>query len=294
MSTSSQPPSGPAAAPSVSRFIDVAGLRLHYLDYSPAAAADLPVMLCVHGGAAHAHWFDFIAAGFTADYRVLAIDQRGHGDSAWVRPADYAYGRYASDLAGVVAALDLREFVLVGHSMGGMVSLTFEATYPGRAGRLVVIDSLQEMTQARVDTLRDIGSRPGRTYASRDEFIAHFRLRPDGTTATPDVIRHLAATGARQMDDGTWRHKFDREVYATRESWNVMPCWSEIRIPTLLVKGALSPRLTPAIIAEIQTRCPQVEVVEIANSEHHVTLDNPAGFNDALRRFLDRTATPSG
>jgi pimeloyl-ACP methyl ester carboxylesterase len=67
------------AAPYTSRFVEAGGLRLHYLDYG---AAGRRPMLCVHGGGAHAHWFDFVAPGLSADYHVRALDLRGHGDSA--------------------------------------------------------------------------------------------------------------------------------------------------------------------------------------------------------------------
>src|SRR5438045_1127559 len=87
----------PQPAPSVSRFVVVNGLRLHLLDYQ-SADASRPVMLCVHGGAAHGHWFDYIASFFAPDYRVLALDQRGHGASEWAGSPAYRYEDYAADL----------------------------------------------------------------------------------------------------------------------------------------------------------------------------------------------------
>lgn len=270
-------------APSVSGFVEAAGLRLHYLDYGSAGR---PPMLCVHGGAAHAHWFDYTAPGLGTDYHVRALDLRGHGDSAWADPPDYSYARYASDLAEVVEKLDLRDFVLIGHSMGGLVSLVYAANHPGRVGRLVVVDSMMHMTEDRVAAIRSVGQRRGSSYATREDFAARFRLRPAGTTAPPQVVRHMALHGCRQDADGSWRHKFDRDVYATRENLDGMPCWERIRIPALLVKGDRSPRITPRIFSAVQARCPQVELAEVANSDHHVTLDNPAGFVKAVKTFL--------
>src|SRR5690349_8163207 len=175
-------------APYQSKFIDVAGLKLHYQDYGTAGK---PPMLCVHGGAAHAHWFDFVAGAFAADYHVHALDQRGHGDSQWANPPSYSYKRYAADLAEVAEKLDLRHFVLIGHSMGGTVSLEYASTYPGRVGKLIIVDSTLQMTSERVAALRDVGSRKGSNYATREEFITRYRLRPAGTSAAPEVMRHL-------------------------------------------------------------------------------------------------------
>src|SRR4051812_21636963 len=109
-----------APTPSVETFVEIDGLKLRVLDYG---ASGKPPMLCVHGGGANAHWFDFVARGFTADYHVRAIDLRGHGDSDWdpsSRP-DYAYSRHAADIQALAEKLDLLDFVLVGHSMGGMI-----------------------------------------------------------------------------------------------------------------------------------------------------------------------------
>src|SRR5262252_3744435 len=109
--------------------IEVGGVRLHYLDYGTAGRYPL---LCIHGGAASAHWFDYVAGAFTGNFHVRALDLRGHGDSAWVDPPAYAYADYAADINRFVEKLDLREFYLIGHSMGGMVSLVYTTTYPGR------------------------------------------------------------------------------------------------------------------------------------------------------------------
>ena len=274
----------PAAA--VSRHVEANGLRLHYLDYG--GPADRPVMLCVHGGAANGHWYDYVAPSFVADYRVLAIDLRGHGDSQWTDPPAYAYEDYASDLSQVVERLDLRDFVLVGHSMGGAVSLTYAANYPGRVSKLVIVDTSIRLAAERIAKLRDVGSRPGTRYATREDLVSKYRLRPGNALAPLEVQRHIAAHSARRTDDGAWIYKFDRNVYAIREIMDGLPLWGRIRIPALLVKGDRSERISPEIYADVKARCPQAERVEVAESDHHVTLDNPAGFVQAVKPFLAR------
>ena len=272
-------------APSASGFVEAGGLRLHYLDYGIAGR---PAMLFVHGGGAHAHWFDFVARDFSADYHVRALDLRGHGDSAWAEPPEYSYELFASDLAEVVEKLDLRDFVLIGHSMGGMAALLYAATYPGRAGKLVVVDTTMHMAEDRIAAIREVGARQGSSYATREEFVARYRLRPTGTTAAAGIIRHVAENGARQHDDGSWRHKFDRNVYTQRVRVDGLPFWNHIGIPALLVKGDRSPRISPQIVAGVKARCSHVELAEVRHSDHHVTLDNPSGFSHAVRAFLAR------
>jgi pimeloyl-ACP methyl ester carboxylesterase len=276
----------PEASPSTSRFVRAGGLKLNVLDYGTQGK---PSALCVHGGGAHAHWYDFVAAGFNRDFHLLAIDLRGHGDSDWADPPHYSIERHAQDLDEAVAALGLERFILIGHSMGGMVSLVHAATYPGRVERLVVVDTTMRMNEERMAGFHEIGARPPSRYASEAEYIQRFRLRPAASTASASVIAHIARHSGRTHEDGSWRHKFDRQVYASRTSQDAFPFWERIRIPALLVKGALSPRVSPAIQAEVKARCPQVEFAEVAGAEHHVTLDNPFGFIAAVRPFLDRT-----
>jgi len=274
-------------APYSSSYVEAGGLRLHVQDYGTAGK---PPMLCVHGGAAHAHWFDFVAAGFTADYHMRAINQRGHGDSAWDKsPApDYSYERYAADLNEVAERLDLRDFILVGHSMGGVVSTVYASTYPGRAKAFILIDSTISMPPERIANMQAVGNREGRSYATQDEFLANYKVRPAGSVAAPEVISHIAQNSGRPFEDGRWRYKFDRNVYARRERMDSFPYWNNIHIPALLIKGDRSMRISPEIIAEVKSRAPQVQVAEVGNSDHHVTLDNPQGFVQVVKEFINK------
>jgi pimeloyl-ACP methyl ester carboxylesterase len=276
----------PQAAAHTSHFIQLEQVKLHYLDFGTDGN---PPMLFLHGGAVNAHWFDFVATGCTADYHVIALDQRGHGDSSWAEPPDYRYGRYAADIAEVLEKLDLHDLILVGHSMGGLVSLVYAANYPGRVKQLVIVDSTLRATPERVAVLHEVGGRAGSSYETHAEFLSRFRLRPEGTTARPEIIRYLAERGGRQFPDGRWRHKFDRNVYAKREFLDIMPHWDRIKMPALLVKGALSNRITSDIYEEIRSRCLHVELVEVEGSDHHVTLDNPGQFVQVVSAFLKRT-----
>ena len=276
-------------APFASRFVEAGGVRLHYLDYGTEG---LTPMLCLHGGAVNAHWFDFVAAGFTASYHVRALDQRGHGDSAWAEPPDYSYARYAADVAAIVEQLDLKDFVMVGHSMGGLVSLIYAATYPGRVRKIVIVDSTLVSTPDRVAVLHQVGGREGRSYATHGEFVQNFRVRPAGTTAAPEILHHLAERSGRQGPDGRWRHKFDRNVYSKRVLIDIPPHWNRIGIPALLVKGGRSERITPQIVADAKSRCAHVNLLEVPGADHHVTLDNPGGFVAAVTTWLGNHDKP--
>jgi pimeloyl-ACP methyl ester carboxylesterase len=285
MPTEATPPSPLRPAPYAERRVEIDGLQLRLQDYGTAGK---PSLLCLHGGAANAHWYDFVAHGFSADYHMLAVDLRGHGDSAWDPAAvpNYRYARHAADVHDLTEKLDLRDFILIGHSMGGMISSIYAANYPGRMKALIVVDTTIPMTAERIAAYSAVGNREGREYANEEEFIANYRVRPGGTAAAPEILRHVARSSGRRFDDGLWRHKVDRKVYADRELVDSFPLWNKIKVPTLLMKGAQSLRMSPEIIAEVRSRAPQIQVAEVPNADHHVMLDNPEGFIRAAREFL--------
>ncbi len=287
MTTQSHKPAALAPAPYIDRHVEVGGLKLHVQDYGTAGK---PQMLCVHGSAAHAHWFDFVASGLNDEYHVLAPDQRGHGDSEWDRSAhpEYNYDRYAADLHELAEKLDLRDFILIGHSMGGLVSTVYAATYPGRARAFILVDSSLNMSAERIASMNAVGSREGSSYASSNEFVANYKIRPSGSSAGPDMVRHLAMHSGRQFEDGRWRNKVDRNVYARRVGKNLIPYWAQIKIPALLLRGDRSNRISPQIIAQVRSLAPQVQVAEVAGCDHHVTLDNPPGFVEVCKQWIAR------
>jgi esterase len=285
MSTQSHDTAALKPAPYTDRHVSVGGLKLHVQDYGTAGK---PQMLCVHGSAAHAHWFDFVASGLNDEYHVLAPDQRGHGDSEWDLSAhpEYNYDRYAADLHELSEKLDLRDFILIGHSMGGLVSTVYAATHPGRARAFIMVDSSLDLPAERVASMNAVGSREGSSYESSDEFLASYKIRPSGSSATPDMVRHLGMHSVRQFEDGRWRNKVDRNVYARRVGGNLIPYWAHIRIPALLLRGDRSNRISPQIIAQVRAHAPQVQVAEVAGCDHHVTLDNPRGFVEACKQWI--------
>ena len=136
----------PASEPA-SAFVDVDGLRLHYLDWDGSA----PPLVMLHGFSGHAHTWDRTAAVLSNQYRVLALDQRGHGDSEWA--PRYGSKPLVTDLLHFLDALKLNKVVLMGLSMGGNVAYLFAAMYPERVERLVILDIGPEISSIGVDRI---------------------------------------------------------------------------------------------------------------------------------------------
>lgn len=280
-------------APSTSQFIDVDNLRLHYLDFGdislPPGEDPRVKMLCLHGGAAQAHWFDFVVGPFLDDYRVLSLDLRGHGDSDWGPPDKYSYPDFAGDIGRFIEKLRIGPVLLVGHSMGGMVSIVTAAEFPDEVGELVVVDSMMRMSEERAAELRSIGAGKGKGFESREAYVAGFKIRPEAAAALSDVTRYMAASSCREFEDGQWRNKFDRNVYARRHPVEGYTYWAKIwdaKTPALVIAGGNSDRITREVRAKLLAAHPQVTVITVEKAGHHVMLDNPSGYVDALRTYL--------
>src|SRR5690348_14280164 len=129
------------------KFQIVAGIKLHYLDFG---GEEKPALVCIHGLTGNAHNFDALAPYLTPRYRVLALDVRGRGDSAWGPALDYNPQVYVSDLKEFLDGLGLKRVSLLGTSMGGVVSMMFAGGYPEAVERLVLNDIGPEIDPAGV------------------------------------------------------------------------------------------------------------------------------------------------
>ena len=220
------------------RYVEVEGLKLHYLDWG--GDPDKHTFVLLHGGAAHAHWWDGVAPLLTPYGRVLALDFRGHGRSQWA--ADGAYGppSYLKDVRGLIENLGTR-VILVGHSMGGAVAQWVAVTHPELLEALIIVDAphggppLFRRLMWRWRRRSHGGVRP--ELRSAADIIKKFRLQPPETTLTRLEIERLALHGAEQLPNGAWAFRFDPETRAWRKHGNKMtrPKIKKITMPTLLL-----------------------------------------------------------
>ncbi len=262
-------------------FLNLRGVTLHYLEWGDVANSPL---ILLHGGSAHAHWWDHIASVLACDFHVLAVDLRGHGDSSWVNSAPaYQIENYVADLAEFVSLLALPTFVLIGHSLGGFVAMTYASMQSSHVRALVVVDIGPRIGGNRF--MRLLRRMPSPMYTDEDDVYARFRLLPEQTYAAPDLFRHIAWNSVRQQEDGNLTLKFDRATLGRepRELWAQLP---DIHCPTLFLRGGESHNLSTETLAEMVRLCPQARGVEIAGAGHHIFLDTPEEFLVEVRSFL--------
>ena len=267
-----------------SRTIEVRGLRLHYLESGRAGA---PVLCFLHGGAAHAHWFDRVTPAFTDQFHVLALDQRGHGESAWAEPPAYGTADFTGDLLELMDRLGIARMAVIGHSMGGHNAMTFAAWHPERVSALVIIDSRPAIPAERLQFMHARGRRMPRAHPSEEAAVAAFRLLPRETVADPAFLAHLARAGMTPRNGG-WGWRFDPATHGTRQPVDAWPLLDRITAPTLIVRGALSPILPPEMSERLHAGIARSSLVTIPGAYHHLTLDRPAEFTAVLGDFLKR------
>jgi pimeloyl-ACP methyl ester carboxylesterase len=271
--------------PSLSKRLQLEHVNLHYLDYGGHGPLG---MLLLHGGGANAHWFDFIGPALTQQGRTVAVDLRGHGDSTPAEPPVYTAEVYLQDLRSLLRVEQFTTSVLLGHSMGGLVALQYAGTWPHEVQGLIVCDTRPIYSTDIADRLRQTGQRQGREYDSQEDYMAHFRIRPDGLRAPQTVHYHIARYAGRQLPHGKWGHKIDRRVYAQRDTVDTLPYWQRVTCPVLFLRAEYGSRVTPALMQQIKDVCPQAEFAEVADAGHHLVLDQPAQTVALVQEFLRR------
>ncbi len=272
-------------------YAEVEGLKLHYLDWGGDQGKHTFVLL--HGGAAHAHWWDTVAPLLTNYGRVVALDFRGHGQSQWANPPHYGPPAYLEDVRGLIEQLGTK-VILVGHSMGGAVAQWVAVTHPELLEALIIVDAphgpppLFRRLMWRWRRRSQGGKRP--ELRSADDIIRKFRLQPPETYMTRLDIERLALHGAEQLPSGAWAFRFDPETRAWRKHGAKMtrPKIRNLKMPTLLIRGDQSGLVSPAHVKRMHRKIKGSVFKEIPRAYHHVPLDNPADTAAAIIEFVQR------
>ena len=114
-------------------------LRLHYVDWGNP---DAPPMILIHGGRDHCRNWDWVAEQFRDDYHIIAPDLRGHGDSQWMVGGAYSQIDYVYDIAQLLRQKNMAPVTVVGHSLGGSISLLYTALHPENVNKLMAIEGM--------------------------------------------------------------------------------------------------------------------------------------------------------
>ena len=275
-------------------YVEVEGLRLHYREWGERGG--VPVVI-LHGLTGHAREFDHLARALSDQYRVLVLDQRGHGESSW---ADrYDPGMMAEDVAHFLRRLDLDRVHLIGHSMGGANAWWFAARHPERVAGLAIIDVDPHVitSQQSVELWRGVlASYAAASFASAEEAASAYIEEYDGLHA--DELRTFARNNVVARE-GAWRWRFDAErligwmesAAADADShWHAL---KGVAAPTLIVHAGDSPFTDEVAMLRMVDVLDDARLIRMEDAGHDIHIDQRDALVKALRSFL-AAATDAG
>lgn len=249
------------------------GTRLHYA----LSGSGGPPLLLIHGFCSNLRHWERQARAFSHHHRVLRVDLRGHGRSD-APEGGYTIRQFAEDVSALARSLRVRDAVVAGHSMGGMVALELARRHPERVGALVMVDSrltMGSLTKAEIAESPFYQHLAGPAYpVPLIEFYSGlFAQSPDQDLAAR-VVADAAAT-PRHAALGAMRALL---------AYRARPAAKQVRQPALFVAAAAS-QVTSQAVRKV---LPQAQFAQVVGAGHFLQLEAPEQLNAMLRRFIDR------
>lgn len=252
--------------------------------------ADSPEVVLLHGGGQNAHTWDTVALALGCP--LIALDLPGHGHSDWTSEDEILDpNSLARDVSAAIAALAPTPVVLVGMSLGGATSIAVAAQHPNLVSKLALIDVTPSVSREKSANIASfLVGRDG--YSSLDEMIEWTtQFNP---TRSPSSIRRGVLHNAIQLEDGTWswRHQLGRrrgsdapDIGTADFEW-LWDQFESIKVPVLLVRGALSRVVDDSDVDEFLRRQPTGLVETVDGAGHSIQGDQPVQLAEILRRFI--------
>jgi pimeloyl-ACP methyl ester carboxylesterase len=269
-------------------------LDLHLLEWSTEG---VPLVL-LHGLGNEAHLWDDFVPSVTPHYRVLALDQRGHGDSDWDPEARYDTNSMTDDLETMIDTMGIDRFVLIGFSMGGRVAMTFAGRHPERLAGLVIVDIGPDLDPRGVMRIgNEMSEHREPVFSSTEEYLAMLGMNyPAGQ---PAALKRMAEFGLKKREDDLFELKMDPKLRGARptnaaaranqeqssqQQWDAL---AKVACATLVVRGAasdiLSPETADKMVDEVLRNG---RLATVPQAAHSVMTDNPKAFEEAVCEFV--------
>jgi pimeloyl-ACP methyl ester carboxylesterase len=271
----------------IDKYVQISDMNFHYLAWGNPAD---PIILMLHGGSQQAHSWDFVSLPLSEHYHVLALDQRGHGDSDWAADGDYSIEAHQRDIDGFVETLGLDGFHLIGHSMGGRNSYVWASRHPGKLKSLVIVDTgpeAQPRGRNRIQSFRELPDE----LDTFEEFASRVQ---EYTGRSREQTLGALKYSIRQRSDGKWTWKYDKLLRTPGQrapQWAPERLWeavARITCPTLVVRGGDSDIFAEETMRKMQEVIPDCAIVTVPRAGHLVAGDNPADFLVAVHELLRR------
>ena len=267
--------------------VNVNGINLHYLDWGNE---DKPKILLLHGLRGHCHSWDDVSAEFCKDYHILALDQRGRGESDWAPGGDYSSHSFVTDLEGFCEAVGFDKFTLIGHSMGGRNSMAFAGNNADKLENLVIVDIGPDLDPRGSGRITQELINVPEEFDSFEDVYA-YQSKQNRFCSEP-VLRRRLMYATKELPNGKLGWRYDLEIREQRRNntgskqpdlWVNLP---GIKCPVLIVRGSETDTLALETAEKMVEVLPGGRLVHVEKAAHMVFEDNPEGFIQALHEFL--------
>jgi esterase len=263
-------------------------MRFHYLEWG---RADAPAIVLLHGGHQSAHSWDLVSLHLAQRYRVLALDQRGHGDSEWARDVTYSNHEMSLDAEAFIGAMGLQRPILMGHSMGGRNAMLLTRRNQALLRAAVIVDVGPELSE------RGRAAIAGFVQTNQEfDDLEHFvrNVRQYDPYRSREHIERTVKYNMLERADGKYVSKCDsnpRRLGIVRGSGPLenitLDDAAHFDLPVLLVRGANSNILAQDAAERFAAALPRGSLVTVPDCGHNVHGQNTKGFIDALGGFLE-------
>ncbi len=280
------------------------GIELHYVEWGVQGS---PPLIAIHPTGFLSWIWQPVAERLASNWRVIANDQRGHGDSA--KPeGGYNFETLARDLQGIIEALGLEKPVGVGHSSGGTTLLTHAALFPGVFRGLVVIEPIipppewrhaaqaaaAEMGERTPNSLRDRTLKRRNLFESKDEMYRAFRDRDPFQTWTDEAFRLYTGHGLAERPDGRFELKCPPPIealfYEAVGHFRPEAFLSKVTCPVLALWGGESHLARSGMKDYVERDVPGAVTRILDGMTHFPPMERPDAVAEAVEEFFGALA----
>ena len=263
-----------------SRHTVLRGMRFHFTEWGDS---DAPPVLLLHGGNQSCHSWDLVSLHLSDRYHVYALDQRGHGDTEWSRDLDYSMEAMAADVLAFLADQELEDPIIIGHSMGGRVTLDTLLDAPDAARAAVLVDVGPELSPVGVKVVGDFVAH-NIEFDDLDVFLDNVE-RYDPFRTREHIARTVKYNLLRRVD-GKYVSKVDHRRIPGRLRTLELADVADVSCPILLVRGGESQVLLADAAERFVQKLPHGLLVTVPHVGHNVHGGNTPGFLKAVNTFL--------
>ena len=255
-------------------FFEHNGLKLHYIDEAPSEpAATRPALLFIHGaGASHILW-SLQVKHFRQNHRVIALDLSGHAESQAKEEDPEIETQFAPELASLIQHLFLDNFILVGHSMGGGVAMSYVLQDGVRMPRALVL----------VSTSSDLDMRKRGSGVAKEAIEINLFLLQSALKRVKSPEYEIKRAGAKVSLTNPWI--MQRDLRAC-DHFNISDRVGEITIPAFVIVGEHDDLIPPSVAKRLEEALPRADIAVVRGANHSPMIEQPEEFNRLLSKFL--------